>query len=69
MDQRQLIAILNRHVLSNEEHAERLKKIADRSIGIFHSTTPHLKLMQNLLQPREIRFGDAMEKVSSERMR
>jgi hypothetical protein len=72
MDQSHLISILNRHVFSNEERAELLKKITDnpdRYIGVFRSTTPQLKLIQNLLQSREIRFGDAMEEVVSELLR
>jgi hypothetical protein len=61
----QLAEILNRHVF-NEAKPSLLKSIADnpdRFVGVFRSTTPQLKLIQNLLQSREIRFGDAMEEV------
>ncbi len=69
MKQTRLEEILNRHIFSPEERAELLRKIAespDRYVGIFRSTTPRLKLVQNLLQSREIRFGDALEEVISE---
>ncbi|WP_027002172.1 HpyAIV family type II restriction enzyme [Hugenholtzia roseola] len=44
--------------------ADLLKKIAEnpsRYIGLFRPTHPHAKLLQNLLQSHEIRFGDAFE--------
>lgn len=65
MNNEQLEEILNRHVF-NEAKPSLLKSIADnpdRFVGVFRSTTPQLKLIQNLLQSREIRFGDAMEEV------
>ena len=68
MESSQIEEILNRHVF-DEAKASLLKSIAknpDRFVGIFRSTTPQLKLLQNLLQSREIRFGDAMEIVSDQ---
>jgi len=65
LNNEQLEGILNRHVF-NEAKPSLLKNIADnpdRFVGVFRSTTPQLKLIQNLLQSREIRFGDAMEEV------
>ena len=65
MNNEQLEEILNRHVF-NEAKPSLLKSIADnpdRFVGVFRSTTPELKLIQNLLQSREIRFGDAIEEV------
>jgi putative uncharacterized protein 1351 (fragment) len=41
-----------------------LKKVAeypDRYVGLFRPTKPEAKLLQNLLQSNEIRFGDAFE--------
>lgn len=35
----------------------------DRFVGLFRSTTPAAKLAQNVSQSREIRFGDAFERV------
>lgn len=43
-----------------------IKKIADdpnRYIGLFRPTRPKVKILQNLLQSHEIRFGDAFEEV------
>jgi len=67
MENSRLEEILNRHVF-NEAKPNLLRSIAenpDRFVGVFRSTTPPLKLIQNLLQSREIRFGDAMEEVIS----
>src|SRR5947207_9299832 len=67
MDQGKIFDILNRHVF-NEDKAALIQTIAnnpDRFVGVFRSTTPRLKLLQNLLQSREIRFGDALEEVIS----
>lgn len=69
MDQTRFEQILNQHIFSPEEKAILLRKIAarpDRYVGVFRSTAPRLKLFQNLLQSREIRFGDRMEEVISE---
>ena len=46
-----------------------LKKISNypqRYIGLFRPTKPKAKLFQNILQSREIRFGDAFEKLIEE---
>ena len=43
-----------------------LEKIANnpnRYIGLFRPTKPKAKILQNLLQSHEIRFGDAFEKL------
>jgi hypothetical protein len=67
MHQNEIISILNKHVF-NQEKSTLLKAIAespDRFVGIFRSNGPRLKLLQNLLQSREIRFGDALEEVMS----
>jgi hypothetical protein len=65
MDQAEIFAILNHHVFATEK-AYLIRNIAEnpeRFVGVFRSTTPRLKLTQNLLQSREIRFGDALEVV------
>ncbi|MBI5573938.1 MAG: restriction endonuclease [Elusimicrobia bacterium] len=57
--------ILNEHLFSKEKN-ELLKKIADwpeRFIGLFRPTKPGTKVLQNLLQSHEIRFGDALEEL------
>lgn len=43
-----------------------LNKIAtspDRYIGLFRTTSPKMKLMQNLTQSHEISFGDFVENI------
>jgi len=49
-----------------------LEKIASspsRYIGLFRPTKPKAKILQNLLQSHEIRFGDAFERVIEEYFR
>jgi len=41
----------------------------DRFIGLFRPTKPKTKLIQNLTQSHEIRFGDALEEVFTEYFR
>ena len=68
MNRNEIIAILNRRVFEKEK-ATSLQAIIDnpdRYDGLFRSTTPHLKLLQNILQSREIRFGDALEEIITE---
>lgn len=46
-----------------------MEKVAlnpSRYIGIFRPTKPKAKILQNLLQSHEIRFGDAFEKLIGE---
>jgi hypothetical protein len=42
---------------------ENIAKYPNRYIGLFRPTKPKAKILQNLLQSHEIRFGDAFEKV------
>ena len=47
-------------------YADLFSKIAaspDRYIGIFRPTKPKTKLIQNITQSHEIRFGDALERI------
>jgi hypothetical protein len=58
-----IVTTLDKHIFNNER-AYLIRKIVDdpdRFVGVFRSTTPRLKLIQYLLQSREIRFGDALE--------
>jgi len=62
------MAILDRHVFADEK-VKLITKIADnpeRFVGIFRSSTPRAKLIQNVSQSREIRFGDGMEEIVRE---
>jgi hypothetical protein len=65
MQASEIFEILNRHVF-DEEKSYLINNVTDnyaRFVGIFRSTTPRLKITQNLLQSREIRFGDALEEI------
>jgi len=68
MDYSKFKQILNKHIFE-EEKIELLKKIADypeRFIGLFRPSKPGTKILQNLLQSHEIRFGNALEEVIEE---
>jgi len=65
MDENEIIKILN-YKIFDEMKSYLIKNLAEnpeRFVGLFRSTTPSLKLLQNLLQSREIRFGDALEEI------
>lgn len=53
----------NEKIFSNSkiELLEKMAKYPDRYVGIFRPTKPKMKIIQNLTQSHEIRFGDAME--------
>lgn len=66
MDYKDAVDILNRHIFEGDRR-KLLKKIAynpERYVGLFRPTKPKAKLIQNLLQSHEIRFGDAMESLT-----
>ena len=46
---------------SKKDLLEKVAKYPNRYIGLFRPTKPKAKLLQNLLQSHEIRFGDAFE--------
>ncbi len=48
---------------------EKIAKYPNRYIGLFRPTKPKAKILQNLLQSHEIRFGDAFETVIEEYLR
>jgi len=53
-------------IIFEKSKADLLEKIAhnpSRYIGLFRPTKPKAKILQNLLQSHEIRFGDAFEHV------
>jgi hypothetical protein len=67
MQSSEIFEILNKHVF-DEEKSYLINNVTSnyaRFVGIFRSTTPRLKIIQNLLQSREIRFGDALEEILS----
>lgn len=60
--------ILN-HKIFEESKADLIKKFADhpeRYIGLFRPTKPKGKIIQNLTQSQEIKFGDAFEIILEE---
>ena len=56
---------LNETLLGSERVLllERMAKNPERFVGLFRPSVPRQKLLQNILQHREIDFGDAMEQV------
>ncbi len=55
--------ILNKQIFeeSKSKLIENIAKSPSRYIGLFRPTKPKAKILQNLLQSHEIRFGDAFE--------
>lgn len=65
MDYRKFAVLLNTHLFEGDK-INLLKKLAQepsRFVGLFRSSKPKTKVIQYLLQSREIRFGDAAEEV------
>lgn len=56
-------SILNQQIFENSKRdlIEKMSNNPDRYIGLFRPTKPKAKILQNLLQSNEIRFGDALE--------
>lgn len=48
---------------------EKIAKYPNRYIGLFRPTKPKAKILQNLLQSHEIRFGDAFETAIEQYLR
>lgn len=48
---------------SSADLLSKIVKSPDRYIGIFRPTKPKTKLIQNITQSHEIRFGDALENI------
>jgi hypothetical protein len=55
--------ILNKQIFesSRPDLIKKVAKYPDRYIGLFRPAKPKAKILQNLLQSNEIRFGDALE--------
>lgn len=54
---------------SKADLLEKIASLPSRYIGLFRPTKPKAKILQNLLQSHEIRFGDAFERVIEEYFR
>lgn len=63
MNRDTVMAILNTQIFEGDKRniIEKLASSPERYIGDFRPTKPRAKLIQNLLQSHEIRFGDAIE--------
>ena len=63
MEYKQFKNILNKEIFeeSKAKLLENIAKSPSRYIGLFRPTKPKAKILQNLLQSHEIRFGDAFE--------
>lgn len=63
--------ILNETIFekSKADLLTKISKYPNRYIGLFRPTKPKAKILQNLLQSHEIRFGDAIETLFQEYFR
>src|SRR3972149_11819337 len=68
MEFKQFKNILNKEIFeeSKAKLIENIAKSPSRYIGLFRPTKPKAKILQNLLQSHEIRFGDAFEEAIEE---
>lgn len=48
---------------SAKDLLEKIAQYPDRYVGIFRPTKPKTKLIQNITQSHEIKFGDALEEI------
>lgn len=67
MRYKEFAAILNDAIFEKSK-SDLLSKIAkhpERYVGLFRPSKPKAKVMQNLLQSHEIRFGDSFEVLIS----
>lgn len=71
MEYNQFKQIFNNTIFekSKTDLLEKIAKFPSRYIGLFRPTKPKAKILQNLLQSHEIRFGDAFELVIEEYLR
>ena len=54
---------------SKPDLLEKVAKYPERYVGLFRPSRPRAKIIQNLLQSHEIRFGDAFESLIEEYLR
>ncbi len=71
MDYDKFKDILNKEIFegSKSDLLRKISKNPERYIGLFRPTKPKGKLLQNLLQSHEIRFGNAFEAIIEEYLR
>ena len=71
MEYNKFCGIFNAAIFERSK-SDLIRKIADhpeRYIGLFRPTKPKAKIIQNLLQSHEIRYGDAFETLIEEYLR
>jgi len=68
MQYEKFIDIFNKTIFEKSKAVllEKVAKYPSRYIGLFRPTKPKAKILQNLLQSHEIRFGDAFEVILEE---
>lgn len=49
---------------SRKDLFQKLASIPDRYVGLFRPSKPYTKIIQNITQSHEIRFGDALEELA-----
>ncbi|OQC05834.1 MAG: hypothetical protein BWX76_00612 [Candidatus Cloacimonetes bacterium ADurb.Bin089] len=65
MEYNQFTQILNEKIFesSKPDLLDKISKNPNRFIGLFRPTRAKAKVMQNLLQSHEIKFGEAFESI------
>ncbi len=68
MDYNRFKKVFNKRIFEDSKAIllEKISSSPSRYIGLFRPTKPKAKILQNLLQSHEIRFGDAFEEVIGE---
>lgn len=71
MDYQKAAQILNAHIFDDDTRSliQKVAEYPERYVGLFRPTKPRAKLIQNLLQSHEIRFGDAIESLIREMLK
>ncbi|MCL1925343.1 MAG: hypothetical protein FWF50_07155 [Defluviitaleaceae bacterium] len=65
MKQQEFNEIINKKIFEENltKLLEKIAKYPDRYVGLFRPTKPYSKIIQNISQSYEIRFGDALEAI------
>jgi len=71
VDYQKAAQILNAHIFDGDKRSliQKVAEHPERYVGLFRPTKPRAKLIQNLLQSHEIRFGDAIETLIREMLK
>ncbi len=68
MQYKKFCSILNSNIFekSKSKLLTAISERPERYIGLFRATKPKTKIIQNLLQSQEIKFGDSFEEIIRE---